>query len=101
MHMGIGVSVFLMALGAILAFAVHVNTQGFDLNTVGVILMIVGVIGLFTSFLFWDRMGFGGYSRRRTYVRDGYRDPVVDDAPVVTRRGDVVRERHVIEEDVR
>jgi hypothetical protein len=93
--MGIGVSVFLMALGAILAFAVHVTTNGFDLNTVGVILMIVGVIGLFTSFLFWDRMGFGGYSRRRTYVRDGY----VDDAPVARRSG-TVRERHVVEEDV-
>nr|MDQ3758238.1 DUF6458 family protein [Actinomycetota bacterium] len=44
--MGIGVSVFLIAVGAILAFAVEVSTEGFDLDTIGVILMIVGAIGL-------------------------------------------------------
>ncbi len=62
--MGIGVSIFLLALGAILAFAINVQTSGIDLNTVGVILMVVGGIGLATSFLFWDRMGFGGGTRR-------------------------------------
>ena len=41
--MGIGVSVFLIAVGAILAFAVDVQTSGIDLATVGVILMVVGV----------------------------------------------------------
>jgi len=91
--MGIGVSVFLLAIGAILAFAVEVNTQGFDLNAVGVILMIAGALGLLTSFLFWDRLGFGG-NYRRTYVRDSY-----DDKPVVTRRrSGAVRERRVIED---
>ena len=88
--MGIGVSIFLLAVGAILAFAVDVATEGFDLNTVGVILMIVGLIGLLTSFMFWDRLGFGG--SRRTYVRDAY-----DDEPVVARRG-TVRERRVVED---
>ena len=90
--MGIGVSVFLLAIGAILAFAVEVNTNGLDLNTVGVILMIAGVIGLLTSFMFWDRLGFGG---RRTYVRDTYAD---DDPVVVGRRGTAVRERRVVED---
>ena len=90
--MGIGVSVFLLAVGAILAFAVDVSTQGIDLNAVGVILMIVGLIGLLTSFIFWDRLGFGGYSRR-TYVREGY-----DDDPVVTTRRGTVRERRVVED---
>ena|SRR5688500_3362334 len=96
--MGIGVSVFLLAIGAILAFAVDVNTQGFDLNTVGVILMIVGAIGLFTSFVFWDRMGFGGgYSRRRIDVRDQYVDG--GDEVIVTspRTTGTVRERRVVE----
>ena len=93
--MGIGVSIFLLAVGAILAFAVDVSTQGFDLNAVGVILMIVGVIGLFTSFLFWDRLGFGGGGYRRTYRRDTYVD---DDDPVVVRRGGAVRERRVVED---
>lgn len=88
--MGIGVSIFLLALGAILAFAIDVQTNGIDLNTVGVILMVVGGIGLATSFLFWDRMGFGG--TRRTVVRD------YDDA-VVAPRATTVRERTVVRDD--
>ena len=60
--MGIGVSIFLMAVGAILAFAVNVTTSGLDLDTVGVILMIVGAIGLVTSLLFWS--SFSPYGRR-------------------------------------
>ena len=93
--MGIGVSVFLLAVGAILAFAVDVSTKGFDLNTVGVILMIAGTLGLLTSFLFWDRLGFGG-GYRRTYTRDTY----VDDEPdvVVARPRGRVRERRVVED---
>ena len=41
--MTLGTSLFLIAVGAILRFAVHVHTKGFNLHTVGVILMIVGV----------------------------------------------------------
>ena len=89
--MGIGVSIFLLALGAILTFAVEFNANGLDINAVGVILMIVGAIGLATSFLWWDRLGFGGY--QRTAVR---RDVDVVDEPVVTTRRGVVRERQVI-----
>ena len=44
--MTIGTSLFLIAVGAILKFAVHVHLAGIDLHVVGVILMIVGVIGL-------------------------------------------------------
>ena len=52
--MGIGVSVFLIAVGAIMAFAVEVqNSNGFDLNTVGFILMIAGAIGLVFTALIW------------------------------------------------
>jgi hypothetical protein len=47
--MGIGVSVFLLAVGAILAFAIEFSADGIDLNTVGVILMVVGAIGLLAS----------------------------------------------------
>lgn len=68
--MGIGVSVFLIAVGAILAFAVEVNTEGFDLDTIGVILMIVGAIGLLASLLFWS--SFSPYGARREEVV--YRD---------------------------
>ena len=58
--MGIGISVFLMAVGAVLAFAVDVSTEGFNLNTVGIILMVVGALGLLTSLVI-----FGGWNGRR------------------------------------
>jgi len=66
--MGIGVSIFLFAIGAILAFAVNVNTRGVNINTVGVILMIVGAIGALFSMLFWSSIGPWG--RRETVVQD-------------------------------
>jgi hypothetical protein len=50
--MQIGTSIFLIALGAILRYAVHVSTSGFSIHTAGFILMIVGVIGLVASLLF-------------------------------------------------
>ena len=43
--MGLGVSLFLIAIGAVLAFAVNVTTSGVDINTVGYILLVVGVVG--------------------------------------------------------
>ena len=66
--MGIGVSIFLIAVGAILTFAVNVTTQGIDLDVVGVILMIVGALGLLLSLIFWS--SWGGFRRRETVVRD-------------------------------
>ena len=67
--MGVGVSIFLIAVGAILAFAVTIQTEGIDLDMVGVILMVVGIIGLLLSLIFWSSWGgFGG--RRETVVRD-------------------------------
>ena len=67
--MGIGVSLFLIAVGAILSFAVNVTTDGIELDTVGVILMIVGGIGLLLSLLFWS--SFAPFaSRGETVVRD-------------------------------
>ena len=52
--MGIGISIFLLAVGAILTFAVDVTTNGVNLDTVGVVLMVVGAIGLLMSMLFWS-----------------------------------------------
>ncbi|MGH9153644.1 MAG: DUF6458 family protein [Acidimicrobiales bacterium] len=69
--MGIGVSVFLIAVGAILAFAVDVTTEGVNLDTVGVILMIVGSIGLLASLLFWTSFSpYGRGGRDEVVVRD-------------------------------
>jgi hypothetical protein len=59
--MRIGGSLFLIALGAILKFAVTANVNGVDIGTIGVILMIVGVIGLVISLIWMS-------TRRRTDV---------------------------------
>ncbi len=93
--MGIGASIFLLAVGAILAFAVDFRASGIDINAVGVILMIVGAIGLAASFLFWDRMGFGGATgyRRTTVAGDTLDDPLVS-----SRRG-AVRERRIVRDE--
>jgi uncharacterized membrane protein YGL010W len=71
--MGLGVSIFLIAVGLILALAVHTSTSGFDINTIGWILTIVGVIGLVVSMIFWSSWAGPGYftRRRTTYVDDG------------------------------
>lgn len=49
----VGLSLFLLAVGAILAFAVDYAVQGVELYTVGIILMVVGGLGLLMSLLFW------------------------------------------------
>jgi len=67
--MGIGVSIFLLAVGAILTFALNAEVSGINLDTVGIILMIVGTIGLVMSAMFWS--SWGGFNRtERTVVRD-------------------------------
>jgi predicted membrane channel-forming protein YqfA (hemolysin III family) len=62
--MSIGASIFLLVIGAILTFAVNVTTEGFNINTVGIILMVAGVVGLLLSLLFWS--SFSPYRRRTT-----------------------------------
>ena len=49
---GIGTSLTLIAIGAILKFAVTASVSGVSLQTVGVILMIVGILGLIISLIF-------------------------------------------------
>ncbi|MFV2104095.1 DUF6458 family protein [Micromonospora sp. LOL_024] len=53
--MGIGTSIFLLALGAILTFAVNASIGGLDLDVVGWILMAAGVLGLILTTLVWGR----------------------------------------------
>jgi hypothetical protein len=68
--MGIGVSVFLIAVGAILSIAHETGDDGINLDTVGVILMIVGAIGLLMSMLFWSSFAPFGGGRSETVVRE-------------------------------
>lgn len=69
--MGIGVSIFLIAVGAILAFAVNTTVSGLDINVVGWILMVVGLIGLIMTAFIWGprRRGTAGgvVEERRVY----------------------------------
>ncbi len=71
--MGLGVSIFLIAVGAILAFAVTAEVSGLDVNTIGWILLIVGILGAILSMLFWSSWGGPAYfgRRRATYVDEG------------------------------
>lgn len=65
----LGTSLFLIAVGAILTFAINADISGIEISTVGIILMIVGAIGLLVSLFYWG-------PRRRA---------VVEDRPVVRR----------------
>jgi len=78
--MGIGVSIFLIAVGAILAFAVEAEVSGVDIAVVGYILMAAGAIGLLLTLFLWG-------PRRRTSVEQ--RSVYDDGAP----GGRVVEER--------
>jgi hypothetical protein len=72
--MGVGVSILLIAVGAILTWAVNASVSGLELDTIGVILMIVGALGLVLSMIFWSSWGgFRSEGRRTTYVEDGPR----------------------------
>ena len=80
--MGIGTSIFLIAVGAILRFAVTATVSGISISTVGTILLIVGIVGLLISLLYdtlWadrtrsvDRTNTTATPRDREVVRDRY-----------------------------
>jgi hypothetical protein len=74
--MGIGVSLILIAVGAILTWAVSASVSGVDINAIGVILMIVGAVGLLLSLMFWG--SWGGYGVARG---GGRRVTTYEDAP--------------------
>src|SRR5438552_6760808 len=70
--MGLVVSLLIAAAGLILALAVHPASSGsIDVNTVGWILFVVGLVGLLLDLLFWSSWG-PGYFRRTQYVDDPY-----------------------------
>lgn len=104
--MGIGTGIFLLAVGAILRYAVTITTSGINLHTVGDILMVVGLIGIVLSLFFWSSWGgFGGGGSgrgrggsvidRRTVIE---RDPVVQRHTVI-ERDPVIQRQTVVERD--
>ena len=80
--MGIGIGILLIAVGAILTFAVHASVNGVDIQTVGVILMVVGALGLLIDLVIFA-------PRRRRYGRQTVVD---DDGASVAGRRTVTRE---------
>jgi hypothetical protein len=91
--MGVPVSLILIAVGAILAFAVNQDSSSsVDIDVVGWILMIVGLVGLLLSLLLWERLGPGYWGRHR----DATYPP---DAPPRGRRTYAPRRREVVEEE--
>lgn len=89
--MGIGASILLIAVGAILTFALNVSIGWLDLDVVGWIMMVAGAAGLFMTTMIW------GPRRRAVVTRDS---TVVDGRPVTTPDRSVERER-VVERDTR
>ena len=71
--MGITASLLLTAVGAVLTWGVNASSSGFNINTIGIILMVVGIVGFVTSLIFWS--SWGGFGSRAgaattTVVRD-------------------------------
>jgi hypothetical protein len=73
--MGLGVGIFLAAVGAVLAFAVNTSVSGVNIHTVGWILLIIGIVGIVLSMIFWSSWAgpgyWGGARRRTTYIDEG------------------------------
>ena len=88
--MGISVSILLIAVGAILTWGVTAEAEGLDVNAIGVILMIVGLLGLVISMIFWS--SWGGFRRRTAYAEGG---PVRTTTAAAPRRTTVVEEEDV------
>ena len=72
--MGLGIGIVLSAVGAVLAFAVSATVSGVNVHAVGWILLIVGIISILLSMIFWSSWAGPGYfsgTRRRTYIDEG------------------------------
>ena len=95
--MGIVVSLLLVGVGAILIWAVTGEAEGIDVDAMGVILIVIGVISFALTLIFWSSWwGRGGF-RRATYVEGApapRRTAYVEDAPPQP-----VERRTVVEEE--
>jgi membrane protein implicated in regulation of membrane protease activity len=82
--MSIGVGIFLMVLGAILAFAVQTDVPGINVNSLGIILLLIGLVAVLYSLVFWSSLTPWGRRRiiaRRSLV-GGTRAEVVEERPL-------------------
>ena len=74
--MGISLSIFLIAVGAILTWAVNADVSGIDLQVAGVILMVVGALGFVASLVFWS--SWGGFGQRDAAAAGGQNTTIVE-----------------------
>jgi hypothetical protein len=82
--MAIGLSLFFLAVGAILTFAIDTTVNGVDLDTIGVILMLIGLLGMLFSLVLWDNWSPRA-GRRDDDVLVDRRDVVIEDEAPVRR----------------
>jgi 1,4-dihydroxy-2-naphthoate octaprenyltransferase len=73
--MGIGAGLFLIALGAILAFAIDVDLSGINIAVIGWILMLVGIVGILLSIFYWGPRKRRGIVRETVYPDDPTQPP--------------------------
>jgi hypothetical protein len=71
--MGLPVSLLLIAAGAILAWGVTDEPSGLDLDAIGVILIVIGIVGFVLTLLLWQSWWGPGYFARPWYYRGGRR----------------------------
>ena len=85
--MTLGVSLLLVAAGAVLIWGVTGEASGIDIDAIGVILIVVGIIGFILSLVFWERWGARGPwgARRATYVEGGPGTAATPATPVARR----------------
>ncbi len=69
--MGLGVSLLLIAVGAILIWGLQSDVAGISEDAIGVILIVIGALGIILSMIFWSSWGGMGGRRRSTYVEEG------------------------------
>ena len=68
--MATGISLFFLAVGAILTFAVSTTVSGIDIDTIGVILMVIGLLGMLFSLVLWDSWTPRGVRRDDVVIDD-------------------------------
>jgi hypothetical protein len=85
--MGVGISLFFIAVGAVLTFAVKVPATGIDLDVVGIVLMCVGFVVFLYTLIWWSDVM--PWRRDRMVIREQHVEPHTHEP--------VTQERHVIE----
>src|SRR5919108_6559563 len=83
--MATGISLFFLAVGAILTFAVETSVSGVDIDTIGVILMVIGLLGMLFTLVLWDSWSPRPY--RSDDIVVNRRDVVIDDEVPAPRSG--------------